>query len=90
MSWIARLRRRKHEPTFLATLSEVESFKALIKKQPCPACGQSGKSLLLDKFVRNPKGWDAEVSCSNCTFHGIINSEGFDFKQISSKGKARE
>jgi len=90
MNWFTRFKRRKHEATFLNTLREVEHFKALIKAQACPACGQKEKSLLLDKFVRNPRGWDAEVSCSNCTFLGIVNSEGFDFKQISSKGKARE
>jgi len=89
-SWQIRFRRRSHLQTFLATLSEVELFKLLIKSQPCPGCGQKEHSLELQKFVRNPKGWDAEVSCGNCNFHGIINSEGFDFKQISSKGKARE
>jgi len=90
MSWFTRFRRRKHEQTFLATLSEVDHFKLLVKNQPCPACGQKGNSLQLEKFVRNPKGWDAEVSCSNCNFHGVVNSEGFDFKEVNSKGKARE
>ena len=83
-----RFKRRKHEETLVATLKEAQKFKELVGKQPCTACGHNG--LVLEKFVRNPKGWDAEVSCGNCTFHGVINSEGFDFKQISSKGKARE
>ena len=87
-AWFTRFKRRKHEETLLKTLEEAQKFKELVGKQPCMACGQNG--LVLEKFVRNPKGWDAEVSCGNCTFHGVINSEGFDFKQISSKGKARE
>jgi len=88
MSWFTRYRRRKHESALLATLEEVKSFKDLIGHQHCTACGQNG--LILNHFVRNPKGWDVEVSCGNCNFHGVVNSEGFDFKQINSKGKARE
>jgi len=88
MSWLTRFKRRKHEDALLATLAEAKHFKDLIGKQPCTACGQNG--LVLDKFVRNPRGWDAEVSCGNCNFHGVVNSEGFDFKQVGSKGKARE
>ena len=83
-----RLRRRRVEPTFLDTLAEANHFKELVSKQPCVSCGQNG--LQLEKFVRNPQGWDAEVSCTNCNFRGVVNSEGFDFKRINSKGKARE
>jgi len=88
IAWFTRFKRRKHEQTLLDTLSEAKHFKDLIAKQHCTACGQNGLSL--DKFVRNPKGWDAEVSCGhgNCNFHGIITSEGFDFQKIGSKGKA--
>jgi len=86
MTWLTRFKRRKHEETLLSTLEEAKQFKELINKQRCTACGQNG--LVLDSFVRNPKGWDAEVSCGNCNFHAVINSEGFDFKRINSKGKA--
>jgi len=88
MSWFTRFRRRKHEETLLSTLAEAKQFKELISHQKCTACGQNG--LVLEHFVRTPNGWDAEVSCGNCNFHGVVNSEGFDFKQINSKGKARE
>ena len=88
MSWLTRIRRRKHEKILLKTLKEAKEFKELIGKQRCTACGQNG--LVLEHFVRTPKGWDAEVSCGNCNFHGVVNSEGFDFKQVSSKGKARD
>lgn len=86
-AWFTRFRRRKHEETLLATLEETKHFKDLISKQPCTACGQNG--LVLDNFVRNPKGWGAQVSCDNCNFHGAVHSEGFDFQKIGSKGKAR-
>jgi hypothetical protein len=88
MSWIQRFRRRKHSETFLATLAEAHDFKELVSHQHCLACGQNG--LVLEKFVRTGTGWDAQVSCNNCNFHGVVNSEGYDFKQVNSKGKARE
>jgi hypothetical protein len=88
MSWFTRYKRRKHEPTLLATLAEAKQFKDLIGKQSCTACGQN--KLVLGSFKRNPVGWEAEVSCGNCNFRGVVNSEGFEFKGVSSKGKARE
>jgi hypothetical protein len=89
-AWFTRFKRRKHEETLLATLEEAQKFKELVGKQPCMACGQNG--LKLDKFERNVKGWEAEVSCGheNCNFHGFINIEGFTFDRMSSKGKARD
>lgn len=86
-TWLIRRKRRNHQDTFLATLDELNAFKKLVAQQKCPAC--EGNGLRLEEFVRTPDGWDAEVSHSNCDFHGIINSSGFDFKQIHSKGKAR-
>ena len=86
--WITRLKRRFHKATFLATLDQVDDFKALVNHEPCPTCGKNG--LLLKSFVRNPVGWSAEVSCDNCNFEGIVNSEGFDFVGLASKGKARD
>jgi hypothetical protein len=88
MSWFTHFKRRKHGLTTLDSLKEVTQFKYLLGHQACVACGQNG--LKLDHFVRNPKGWDAEVHCDNCNFRGVINSEGFDFKEVSSKGKARD
>jgi hypothetical protein len=85
-AWLTRFRRRKHEETALATLAEVKQFKDLMAKQPCTACGQNG--LVLGSFKRSPLGWEAEVSCDNCYFRGVVNSEGFDFKRINSKGQA--
>ena len=90
VSWLRRFQRRRHEQAFLESLRETESFKKLIRQQPCPACGVKGQTLLLAKFVRNPAGWDAEVTCSNCNFTGVVNSLGFELKQLNSKGKARE
>jgi hypothetical protein len=88
MSWFTRFRRRKHEETLLATLAEAQHFKDLVSHQKCTACGQNG--LKLEDLVRGPQGWDATVSCDNCNFNGVINSTGFNFKRINSKGKARE
>jgi DNA-directed RNA polymerase subunit RPC12/RpoP len=89
MEWLIKFKRRKHESTFLATLEETRRFKEFVNQQPCPACGQRGNSLQLEKFVRNPEGWDAEISCTNCTFRGIVNSLGLDFKELHGRGKAR-
>jgi hypothetical protein len=86
--WFTRLKRRKHSRTTLESLTEVTNFKILLAKQPCVACGQNG--LQLDHFSRCPIGWQADVHCDNCNFRGVVNSEGFDFKEVSSKGKARE
>jgi len=88
-SLIQKLRQHNHiEPTFTASIEEVNHFKALINNTSCVACNQ--KTLQLNRFVHAVKGWDAEVSCTNCNFNGVVNSTGFDFKQVSSKGKARE
>jgi hypothetical protein len=81
-----RWKRRNHEATFTETIAEVNHFKSLISQTPCSACTQ--KQLQLSKFVRNPQGWACEVKCLNCNFMGVVNSEGFDFNQVSSKGKA--
>jgi len=86
--WVTRLKRRFHKSTFLATLDQVNEFKGLVNRQPCPSCGKNG--LLLESFVRNPIGWSAEVKCDNCNFVGTVNSEGFDFGELASKGKARD
>lgn len=86
--WFTRFRRRNHEPTTLATLEEIEHFKALVKDQKCLGCNQL--TLQLERYVRNPHGWDAEISCTNCKCHGVVNSEGFSFERIHSKGKARK
>ena len=79
-------KRRHHETTFTESIVEVNHFKALVKATPCTACTQ--RTLQLTQFVRNPKGWAARVNCTNCNLTGIVNSEGFDFNQVSSKGKA--
>jgi len=86
--WFTRWKRRNHELTLLGTLAEAKRFKELISHQPCTACGQNG--LKLADFIRGPKGWDATVICDNCNFNGVVNSTGFNFRRINSKGKAKD
>lgn len=76
------------QPTFTQTLTEIESFKQLVKDSKCLGCGQS--TLKLQMFARGPEGWEAEVSCTNCPVHGIVNQQGFTFKGLEREkdGKA--
>jgi len=69
-------------------LSKLEAFnlKQTLEAEKCPACSQ--KTLKLSRFVRTPTAWDAEVACENCNVKGIINSEGCDWTNLHSKGKA--
>jgi hypothetical protein len=83
--WFTKLQRRKHEPTFTATLGEIDSFKKLIKASHCPGCNQL--TLHLSMFGRGPQGWEAEVFCSNCRVGGVVNSTGFKFERLEKDGK---
>lgn len=86
--WLTRFRRRHHQDAFLDTLSEVKLFKKLIESKSCITCNQ--QTLQLRRFERNPKGWEASVSCKNCNTAGLVNSDGFSFDHLHSQGKARD
>lgn len=86
--FIQRLFRGDHQEVFKEDIETLSKFKQLVSELPCVACTQ--KTLTLQNFNKGPKGWEAIVGCSNCTFTGVFNSTGFDAKAISSKGKARE
>jgi len=79
-------KRRHHETAFIASIAEANQFKSLIKSTSCIACHQT--TLEMASFTRGPDGWEAQVKCGNCNFNGVVNRLGFDFKQVSSKGKA--
>lgn len=76
------------QPTFTGTLTEIESFKQLVKRSKCLDCGQTTMTLLM--FARGPDGWEAEVACSNCPLRGIVNDKGFTFKGLEKDGKLKE
>ena len=84
--WLTKIQRRKHEPTFTATLGEIDSFKQLVMKSGCPGCGQQTVKVVM--FGRGPNGWEAQVSCKNCGMKGIVNSTGFKFEGLEKDGKA--
>lgn len=84
--WLTRFRRRHHQDAFLDTLDEVEQFKRLVEAKQCLACGNH--TLRLEQFQRSPSGWEAAVSCKNCYSRGLVNSEGFTFEKLHSKGRA--
>jgi hypothetical protein len=79
--------RKKKEPQkeFVADLNETESFKAMLKTQKCPGCGQL--TLVLRSFERGPKGFEAKVGCTNCPAFGLVNQLGFHFSGLT-KGVA--
>lgn len=85
-NFIERFKRRHAEPTFTATLTEIDSFKQLVKQSPCPACGQHTVKVVM--FGRGPDGWEASVHCRNCLMKGIVNSTGFKFENLEKDGKA--
>lgn len=86
LDWIERLKRREAEPTFTATLGEIDSFKELVQESACPGCGQL--TVKVDMYGRGPDGWEAIVHCRNCGVKGVVNSTGFKFEGLEKDGKA--
>jgi transposase-like protein len=76
------------EQTFVDSVAAAKSMRMVIEGNACPACKQT--TLALGKYVVGPTGWEAEVSCTNCFFSGVVNSTGFQFVKIDSRGRARE
>ena len=87
-SFIQRFKRRRAEPTFTETLSEIERFKTLVATSHCPGCTQ--QTLKVDKFTHTSSGWDVAVFCTNCPMKGVVNSNGFSFEGLEKDGKARQ
>jgi len=74
------------EQSFTESIKNVNTLKANIENTRCPTCTQV--TLRLGTYTRTPQEWGATVSCSNCDFSGEVNSTGFNFVKINSKGKA--
>lgn len=85
--WFFKIRRRNPFDVFSATINEAEKFKARVKSTACPNC--KGK-LVLGKFERGPKGWEADVKCEACNFTGVISQLCSVLSNMDSKGKARD
>jgi hypothetical protein len=77
--------KKKKEPPeeFTADLAETESFKAMLKVQKCPGCGQM--TLQLRSFERGPEGFEAKVGCTNCRVFGVVNQLGFHFTGLTKE-----
>jgi hypothetical protein len=75
----------KTKPSFDKTVAEINRFKEHVQLLACPACTQ--KTLKVDKLEVS-KLWTADISCTNCDFKGAVNTSGFSFIGVSSKGKA--
>ncbi len=81
-------RKPKPEQAFTANIASAKTMRTLIEQTLCPACNQ--QTLTLSRYTTGEKGWEADVKCDNCNFKGTVNSTGFQFSRIDSKGKARE
>lgn len=85
--FIQALKRENSQEIFTETIRETEQFKQLVSKTKCSACGQT--SLKLAVFEHGVLGWEIQVSCENCNFKGVVNSQGHKLERIDSKGKGR-
>jgi len=81
-------KKRAPEDKFIESIQSTQSLRALIERTHCPACKQ--QTLKLAKYVTSTKEWGADVTCTNCNFGGEVNSTGFTFSRVDSKGKAKE
>lgn len=81
-------RRKRRDPRIVFTddTVSVRDLKERVSGEKCPACGQ--KALQLVKFTKTPTAWDAEIQCGNCNLHGVVNSEGSQYLNLHSRGKA--
>ena len=75
----------KPEQSFTDSIALAKSMRALIESTMCPACKQN--MLKLSQYTIG-KEWGATFICDNCFFNGEVNSTGFDFRKIDSKGRA--
>jgi transcription elongation factor Elf1 len=73
---------------FLGDVRETSEVKQLVRGTSCPSCEKA--TLELETLVHTKDGWDAEISCGNCNFRGVVNVKGFTFQRLNSKGKAKE
>lgn len=78
-------RPRNEKVRFDGAAKAINAFKNHVQGIACPACTQ--KTLKVDKLEVS-KLWTADVCCTNCDFKGTVNSTGFSFTGVSSKGKA--
>ena len=78
----------------------VEALRIRVAATKCPACQQQTLTLATYTNVVNPikqtetkdgklvaKGWDASVTCSNCSMTGVVNSTGFEYKGLTRRVK---
>ena len=70
----------------MGSIESTKSLRLVIEATACPACQQ--KTLKLNKYTTGTEGWEADVVCGNCRFSGTVNSHGFQFSKVDSKGKA--
>lgn len=85
--WLFKIRRTYPIGVFKTAMTEVVQFKGAVKSMECPNC--KGK-LVLSKFERGPKGWEADVKCETCNFTGVISSLCAKLMSLDSKGQARD
>jgi len=74
------------EQKFSESIVSTKSLRALVEATDCPACKQ--KTLQLATYTKSQQAWGAAVVCSNCNCTGEVNSTGFSFSKVDSKGKA--
>jgi hypothetical protein len=71
---------------FTNSIHTARLLKNVVTATPCPSCQQL--TLTLQQITHGPKGYEVDVTCTNCHFNGTVNSHGYQLKQINSKGKA--
>lgn len=81
---VQRWKRRDIIPATDLSMRESIQLKAIVEKAACPGCTQKG-TLLLNKAVRAPDGWEVDISCKNCDFQAVINSRGHEIIGISRR-----
>lgn len=85
--WYFKQFRKDPFATFTDSVDETKRFRELVESTDCPAC-KAKVALELVKFERGPKGWEADVTCSNCTFKGVISQLSTVMLDVNSKGQA--
>ena len=76
------------QQTFTDSILVTRALRETVDTTRCPACKQA--TLKLSTYTSTSKDWGAAVICGNCNFKGEVNSTGFTFSKVDSKGKAKE
>ena len=79
------LKRKPQTKTFTESIQQVKHLKNAVATTQCPSCNQLTLSVLKTEWGK--EGYETEVKCGNCSFYGVSNNFGYQYKNLNFKEK---